>query len=323
CHVDLSTAKSFVMKTVHIQSLSVSTDLDMPDNTIIVEHQRVVLPKDAIRHPQRFVYLRVSQDLPARRPPRRFSSLSQGEGTSHRVPAWGGVDSDGREPVGDYFAAGDGNSHHPVSDTEQIVDAANVVFLTPSLYRSGIVKACNRKKLEDLKECVTRFNDYIISVRPVLSKHTSQASPDFVSFVLDQSYSRTVSPSVDLLRSYKGFSNYVYGEVNHALVSDFIEKTGLSADQCFLDMGSGTGTVVLQIAAQVLCEAHGIEKMANPFNLGFRQMKDFLARMKMYGKKCGTVTLRHGDFLEDDFTHQVITKADVIFVVRVFFRRTL
>ena len=57
-------------------------------------------------------------------------------------------------------------------------------------------------------------------------------------------------------------STEVYGELNHNMVADIIASAGLTAEDVFFELGSGVGNVVLQIAAQVGCEAIGVEPRA-------------------------------------------------------------
>ncbi|KAJ3064118.1 Nucleosomal histone H3-Lys79 methylase, partial [Rhizoclosmatium hyalinum] len=59
----------------------------------------------------------------------------------------------------------------------------------------------------------------------------------------------------------------------------------------FLDMGSGTGNVVLQVAAETQCEAHGIEIMENPARLATLQRQEFLARCNLYKIPVGSISL--------------------------------
>lgn len=191
------------------------------------------------------------------------------------------------------------------------IDATSVGNTQSGAIR-GILKACNKKNHSALRESLEIYNVFITKVRPTTS--SVPASPHLVAYILDQAYARTIAPHVACLRNYKEFSNYVYGEVKATLVTEFISKCGLKANQCFLDMGCGTGNVVLQVAAEALCESYGIEMMENPARLGVNQMKEFQARMRCYGKPCGKILLKQGDFLEDAEIHEVIKRADVIFV---------
>ena len=59
------------------------------------------------------------------------------------------------------------------------------------------------------------------------------------------------------------------------MVNEFIQKTSLTKDMVFLDMGSGIGNVVLQVAGQTLCDCYGIEIMENPSILAKNQLSEF------------------------------------------------
>jgi H3 lysine-79-specific histone-lysine N-methyltransferase len=117
-------------------------------------------------------------------------------------------------------------------------------------------------------------------------------------------YSRTVAPHAEALNNYQGectskryqpwcnsvsspltlpsiaFSNHVYGEINSILIKEFIERTKISSKSVFIDMGCGIGNVVLQVAAQTACEAHGIEIMETPCKLAKLQLKEYATRMR-------------------------------------------
>ncbi|KAJ3274461.1 Nucleosomal histone H3-Lys79 methylase, partial [Blyttiomyces sp. JEL0837] len=87
--------------------------------------------------------------------------------------------------------------------------------------------------------------------------------------------------------------------------------------------GSGTGNVVLQVAAETLCESYGIEKMENPSKLAILQCQEFVGRMRYYNQPCGKIYLKQGDFLEDSEMHDVLKRADVIFVNNYAFKAEL
>ena len=89
----------------------------------------------------------------------------------------------------------------------------------------------------------------------------------------------------------------------------------------FLDMGSGIGNVVLQVAGQTLCDCYGIEIMENPSILAKNQLSEFQNRMefyyfivRLYNLPCGKIELVKGDFLDNQLIDSVIKRADVIFV---------
>ncbi|KAJ3073246.1 Nucleosomal histone H3-Lys79 methylase [Podochytrium sp. JEL0797] len=191
--------------------------------------------------------------------------------------------------------------------------------------RRSIVRACNRKECPELVEAVTKFNSLMTNVIHLRKLNNFHPSPDpsptdLIYHILDQAYAHTVAPEVDSLKSYKGFSNNVYGEVGHTLVSEFIQRAEkikpgcFGRDSLFVDMGSGTGNVVLQVAAETMCESVGIEVMENPSRLAFLQQDEFVSRCRMYNVRHGKTEILQGDFLNDSRVHPLLLRADVVFV---------
>ncbi len=94
----------------------------------------------------------------------------------------------------------------------------------------------------------------------------------------------------DKLNQYEPFSPQVYGETSFDLVDQLLKKVTLKESDVFVDLGSGVGNVVLQVAAVSQCKmCYGFEKAEWPafyaevanfispiFNGGvFRQYKNF------------------------------------------------
>lgn len=138
---------------------------------------------------------------------------------------------------------------------------------------------------------------------------------DLVAFILDQVYDRTVTPKIDLLRRYENGSDNVYGELNHIFVTDIVvNKTQMTSEQVFVDLGSGVGNVVLQAALEIGCESWGCEMMENPCDLADAQLKEFKARCQLWGVKPGKVQLERGDFRKNEGILEVLKRADVVLV---------
>lgn len=181
-----------------------------------------------------------------------------------------------------------------------------------------IIKYCNRKLANELKSAVSDFNQLVKDLKSKSQVTTELDGPpvshELAVHILEQSYARCVAPKSHILRDYEGFSNNVYGEIKPNFVRELIKNSHLKTGDIFLDMGSGTGNVVLQVAAECLVESYGIEIMENPATLAKKQRTEFLSRMRYYGKPCGRIYLKQGDFLAEDSIQKVIAKADVIFV---------
>jgi hypothetical protein len=67
------------------------------------------------------------------------------------------------------------------------------------------------------------------------------------------------------LNCYEPFSPEVYGETSFELVCQMIDQIEISEEDVFIDLGSGVGQVVLQVAASTKCQnCFGIEKADVP-----------------------------------------------------------
>jgi H3 lysine-79-specific histone-lysine N-methyltransferase len=173
--------------------------------------------------------------------------------------------------------------------------------------------------VEDFEDTVHDFNKLI---KPLLQDGTihrelvrkTHLPLPLVKRILEQTYSRTVSPRVDNLKKYKNGSDNVYGELLPDFVSEILQRTRLNHEQVFVDLGSGVGNVVLQAALEIGAESWGIEMMDNPCDLAELQAKEFPARAKLWGLNVGKVHLLRGDFTANTRIGEVLKRADVVLV---------
>lgn len=142
-------------------------------------------------------------------------------------------------------------------------------------------------------------------------------------FLLNQVYSRIVSPEAKSLRDYKAFSNNVYGELLPPFMSTVFQKTDLQPQSVFVDLGSGVGNCTLQAALEVGCESWGCEVMTNASSLAEKQKVELASRAKMFGITTGPVHLVAKSFVHNDEIHSAITRADVLLVNNYAFDGTL
>lgn len=132
--------------------------------------------------------------------------------------------------------------------------------------------------------------------------------------LLNQVYSRVVSPHADDLREYEAFSNNVYGELLPEFVARLFKETFLKSDHVFVDLGSGVANCTLQAALEIGCESWGCEVMKTASTLARRQKLELEERVKMYGFRTGEIHLVATSFVHNDEIQKVIARADVVLV---------
>ncbi|CAG9581276.1 unnamed protein product [Danaus chrysippus] len=173
---------------------------------------------------------------------------------------------------------------------------------------------------ESMRALCDRFNRAIDSV-VALEKGTSlpaqrlnkYPSRGLLKHILQQTYNQAVSDP-DKLNQYEPFSPEVYGETSYELVCQMIDQINISAEDVFVDLGSGVGQVVLQMAAATPCRiCFGVEKAEVPSKYAESMDLHFRMWMRWYGKKYGEYKLIKGDFLMDEHREK-INSATIVFV---------
>ncbi|XP_041975619.1 histone-lysine N-methyltransferase, H3 lysine-79 specific isoform X2 [Aricia agestis] len=173
---------------------------------------------------------------------------------------------------------------------------------------------------ESMRALCDRFNRAIDSV-VALEKGTSlpaarlnkYPSRGLLKHILQQTYNQAVSDP-DKLNQYEPFSPEVYGETSYELVCQMIDQIDIGAEDVFVDLGSGVGQVVLQMAAATPCRVcFGVEKAEVPSRYAESMDLHFRMWMRWYGKKYGEYKLIKGDFLMDEHREK-INSATIVFV---------
>ncbi|CAM0136810.1 Nucleosomal histone H3-Lys79 methylase [Umbelopsis sp. WA50703] len=220
----------------------------------------------------------------------------------------------------------DKDEYNPITDLLRTANAIYDYFLSPDLQKllgddtegtmRNLMKHRNRRNGAGFIQAVNEFNAVMRQAKAENKLIGKRVRPSYelVCHILYQVYSRTVAPHAEALNNYQAFSNHVYGEINSILIKEFIERTNITSKSVFIDMGCGIGNVVLQVAAQTACEAHGIEIMETPCKLAKLQLKEYATRMRAWQLPSGNIRIRLGDFLESVEIHDALKRADVILV---------
>ncbi|OCT97628.1 histone-lysine N-methyltransferase, H3 lysine-79 specific isoform X2 [Xenopus laevis] len=175
------------------------------------------------------------------------------------------------------------------------------------------------KCFESMQRLCEKYNRAIDSIHQ-LWKGTTQPmklktrpSTGLLRHILQQVYNHSVTDP-EKLNNYEPFSPEVYGETSFDLVAQMIDEIKMTEDDLFVDLGSGVGQVVLQVAAATGCKHHyGVEKADIPAKYAETMDKEFRKLMKWYGKKHSEYTLERGDFLSEEWRER-IANTSVIFV---------
>ena len=92
----------------------------------------------------------------------------------------------------------------------------------------------------------------------------TKPSTGLLKHIIQQTYNYSVTDP-EKLNQYEPFSPEVYGETSFEFIHQMIDEICLTPDDLFVDLGSGVGQVVLQVAAATKCrKCIGIEKADVP-----------------------------------------------------------
>ncbi|XP_059099088.1 histone-lysine N-methyltransferase, H3 lysine-79 specific-like [Tigriopus californicus] len=142
----------------------------------------------------------------------------------------------------------------------------------------------------------------------------TRVSRPLLKHILTKCYNKSVTDPNEL-NHYEAFTPEVYGETSFELICQILDKlTPISSDNKFVDLGSGVGQVVLQVAALTTCSfSLGIEKANTPARYAKEMETNFRYWMSFYGKIYSPFKLVHGDFL--DAVHRPgILASTIVFV---------
>lgn len=175
------------------------------------------------------------------------------------------------------------------------------------------------KCFESMQRLCEKYNRAIDSIQHLWKgtthpmKLNTRPNNGLLRHILQQVYNHSVTDP-EKLNNYEPFSPEVYGETSFDLVAQMIDEIKMTEDDLFVDLGSGVGQVVLQVAATTSCKHHfGVEKAEIPANYAETMDKEFRKWMKWYGKKHAEYTLEKGDFLSEEWKER-IANTSVIFV---------
>jgi len=208
-------------------------------------------------------------------------------------------------------------NHKPMSykwpldehEAEEIVDTIVLVGKeNPGVEEAmrGKMEKYDEKKYGDMWKIVETYNKAVTSLFSNSRRNKNTAnqrlnqrpSKELLKHILIQVHNNAISDAKELNR-YEAFSPETYGETSFEQVCQIIEELAPTEKDTFLDLGSGIGQVVLQVAALTDCKmCVGIEKALIPAKKAKSMDSLFRKWMDWYGKKFSEYKLYQGDFLD-------------------------
>ncbi|RWS08473.1 uncharacterized protein B4U79_08599, partial [Dinothrombium tinctorium] len=184
------------------------------------------------------------------------------------------------------------------------------------VFDKNILSEYDPKSYESMKIVCEKYNyaiDSVLLMRPETKCTNATPSTGLLRHIIQKAYNQAVTDP-DKLNQYEPFSPEVYGETSFEFVAQMIEQIEITEDDVFIDLGSGVGQVVLQVAAATKAKlCIGIEKAEVPSSYAKDMDVSFAFWMRWYGKKYSEYKLIKGDFLSNEH-RETINNATYVFI---------
>uniref|UniRef100_A0A0K2TNK4 Histone-lysine N-methyltransferase, H3 lysine-79 specific n=1 Tax=Lepeophtheirus salmonis TaxID=72036 RepID=A0A0K2TNK4_LEPSM len=183
---------------------------------------------------------------------------------------------------------------------------------------SNLLNIYNPNSFESMTELCNTYNKavekYVINDLPSVKDKKTEVSRAHLRHIIQKCYNKSVTDP-NLLNHYEAFTPEVYGETSFELICQILDKLHpIGPENKFVDLGSGVGQVVLQVAALSDCShCLGIEKSNIPAKYAQDLEKGFRFWMGFYGKKYSDFKIVHGDFLDKQYRSEIL-ESTIVFV---------
>ena len=159
-----------------------------------------------------------------------------------------------------------------------------------------------------------RYNNAVDELVESGKATISRVTPTHLKHILNQCYNKSVKDPNEL-NNYEAFTPEVYGEISFELMWQILDQISpIKREDKFVDLGSGVGQVVLQVAALTDCSfSLGIEKVTTRASYAKDMEKWFRFWMAFYGKSFKPFKLIAGDFFDPNH-QQAIVDSTIVFV---------
>lgn len=183
------------------------------------------------------------------------------------------------------------------------------------------------KSYDTIKSLCDKYNksiDLVLKMNKgtsVALRTSQRASQGLLKHIIQQVYNYAVVEPTEL-NKYSPFSSETYGETSFEFMAQLINRNQFKPKEqdVFIDLGSGVGHLVLQMAASVKCKkCYGIEIADVPAGYAKLMEERFKFWMNWHGKTFTEFELFHGDFFEKRF-EEIIRGSNHILVNNFAFK---
>lgn len=223
------------------------------------------------------------------------------------------------------------NKFNPIIEIGKIIEYSVIIYF-PQKYKpmgekvivelNHSYESMNEKKFI---KCVKEYNNLIKKIHQLeiikTLKQVREVPLEFIHDILQICYTRTIHPRASSLKEYKGFSNFVYGELLPNFLSNVYKKCGLKPEHVFMDLGSGIGNCVIQASLEFGCKlSFGCEIMNAASELTELQFKELQQRCKLWGLNLKPIEfLLRKSFVDNERVNQLIPECDVLLINNFIF----
>lgn len=138
------------------------------------------------------------------------------------------------------------------------------------------------------------------------------ASPRLVKQIIEHVSSISIKTLKKLNTCYKTFSPQTYGETSLGYIDMIMNECRINTEDIIVDLGSGTGKIVLYVGTFKVKECIGIEESMMPEKRAQTMTKNFKSNMHWFGKKHSDFKLLHDNFSATKHI-DTIEKASIIY----------
>ncbi|KAE9549868.1 hypothetical protein FO519_006921 [Halicephalobus sp. NKZ332] len=221
-----------------------------------------------------------------------------------------------------YFTWNPDPKHNCVNEIVDIIRTATsfIPEIKEVINKSEVLTKTDFKSYDSVKAMCKKFNkaasSYYKSIaKPGEKPKTEYATGEVLKLICCKAYNRSVDNEKKLNKHYPAFSSQTYGETSYERLRSIIEEIQPKESDVFVDLGSGVGNLVVQMAGgSKVKRSIGIEIADLPSAFAKKMEIEFKSLMRWFGKKYRPFQLHHGDFLDEKFRSIIQQDASVLFI---------